>query len=157
KQSKRMRESFIALTCRLSCYNKSAVPSWLHFATEIKLKALLITTVALRGGLILLAEFCARSHVEILLSNTTGARGIEVEACAVARQCGTSLCSRRIDRGTQVHRRRPGIARTCPRRDPEVERRLIRWVRYRADTIRGNEHFQPVMANRRTRVTPWAA
>src|SRR5262249_38729723 len=125
KQSKRMRETFVAVTyAALLLQQIGSIFSLAASETEIKLNVLLITTMPVRGVLILLAEFGARGHVEILSSNTAGASGIEVEGCAVARQCRTSLRSRRVDRGTQVHRRRPRIARTCPRRDPDVQRRL---------------------------------
>src|SRR2546422_4858012 len=44
----------------------------------------------------------ARGHIEIPSSRAARASGIEVEGCAIARQRGTPVVGRRVNRGAQV-------------------------------------------------------
>ena len=51
----------------------------------------------------LIMNFVTRGHVEIPSSRATGARGVEVKGCAIARQRRTSVVVRRVDCGPQIY------------------------------------------------------
>src|SRR5256712_4545008 len=93
----------------------------------------------------------ARGHIEIPSSRAARASGIEVEGCAIARQRGTSVVGRRVNRGAQVRWFRPGVKRCRPCGDPQII------VAKGARATRRNEHFQSVPPDSEACVTVRAA